>query len=209
MTEETLMKLFSLYRENMGYSAYVTEAMNKYQINTANRARAFLAQLGHECQHLRTLSENLNYSKKGLLAVFPKYFNSASASDYERKPEKIANRVYANRGGNGNEASGDGWRYRGRGGFQITFKDNYKKISLKMKVQHDFVANPDLLSTPEFAFESAAWWWQDAGLNEIADKLNEDDDIAIFTQITRKINGGTNGINDRWNLYLLAKKYIS
>lgn len=121
----------------------------------------------------------------GLLKVFQKYFDRQSAKKYQRKPESIANKVYANRYGNGDVLSGDGWRYRGRGLIQITFKDNYEECSDDMGI--DFVKNPDLLLTPKYATLSAGWYWDSRGLNEYADN-------GDMKRITKLINGGYNRI---------------
>lgn len=191
------------------YSDHLQFAMNRYNITTPNRIRCFLAQLGHESGQLSAVTENLNYSASALRAVFHKYFPTlALAEQYARKPEKIANRVYANRMDNGSEESGDGWKYRGRGLIQLTGKYNYTQATQKMyalPIGVNFVLEPDLLATPTYATQSAAWFWENAGLNNLADKINGGNDEEIMRQITKKINGGYNGWDDRWNLYKRAK----
>jgi putative chitinase len=138
-------------------------------------------------------SENLNYSDKGLNGIFKKYFPTiASTAGYARKPEKIANKVYANRMGNGAEASGDGWKYRGRGPIQLTGKDNYTAFAADVK-RPDVLKNPDLV-VGELAFESALWFFRKNGLLAVADKGVTD---AVITQITKRVNGGTHGLDDR------------
>lgn len=169
------------------------DALNKVlpvnNIDTPLRICHFLAQIIHESGHLKYNSENLNYSASALKSVFKKYFPTDElANQYARKPEMIANRVYANRMGNGNEASGDGWKYRGRGLIQLTGKNNYTACKDEMKI--DIVNNPDLLLVPEYALKSACWFWNKNNLNQYADK----DDIMT---ITKRINGGTNGLEDR------------
>lgn len=164
------------------YVPLLNEYMERYGIDTPKRIAYFLAQLSHESNDFRRLSENLNYSSYGLLKTFPKYFNSLEAKQYERQPQKIANRVYANRYGNGDERSGDGWKYRGRGLLQLTFKANYKK--------YGYESNPDELLTPYGAVESACKFWKVNNLNRFADA----GDIAGLTKV---INGGTNGLGDR------------
>lgn len=162
-----------------------------YGITTPLREAHFMAQIEHE-SGLKPISENLNYSAERLLVVFPKYFISKEdAKRYERKPEKIANRVYANRMGNGNEASGEGWKYRGRGFLQITGKENYHRLSNDTDI--DFLHNPDLLLEEANAMISALWFWKIKGLNKFADA----DDILT---ITKRINGGTNGLAHRKEL---------
>ena len=148
---------------------------------------------------MSAVSENLNYSAEGLLATFPKYFSEAEAQQYARRPPAIANRVYASRYGNGNEASGDGWRYRGRGLVQITFHDNYQLCAVALGLP--LVQQPDLLTDPANAAMSAAWWWKAHGLNALAD-------AGQFQQITRVINGGLNGYSQRLYLYGAAKKAL-
>ncbi|MBN3757244.1 glycoside hydrolase family 19 protein [Paraburkholderia sp. Tr-20389] len=172
---------------------------DKYFINTPLRVAAFLAQCGVESARLTALSENLNYSATGLLTTFPKYFNAVEAAQYERQPQRIANRVYANRYGNGNEASGDGFRFRGRGLLQVTFKDNYaacgKAIALPL------TDHPELLEQPCNAALAAGWYWDSRDLNKLAD-------AGKFEGITRAINGGLNGYSERLALYSAAKRAL-
>ena len=140
--------------------------MQEYEINTDKRVQAFLPTIGHESANFSCVVENLNYSASGLLNYFPKYFNSAQAEEYARKPERIANRVYANRIGNGNEQSGDGWKFRGRGLIQVTGRSNYLACGKGIGV--DLINNPDLLCTPEYAVKSACWWFKNNGCNKLA-----------------------------------------
>lgn len=194
------------------YAIPLRMAMIRYNIDNPNRVRAFLAQIGHESGQLSAVVENLNYSAKALRSVFGKYFKTdAEAEKYARKPEAIANVVYANRLGNGDTKSGDGWRYRGRGLIQITGKSNYNEASQKMyalPLGVDFVDEPELLATPDYAAQSAAWWWENAGLNAIADGLGGANDTEVFKQITKRINGGYNGLDDRLAIYERAKTVI-
>jgi putative chitinase len=160
---------------------------------TPNRAAHFFAQTAHETGGFKAFAENLNYSAKGLRGIFGKYFpTDAIAAQYERKPEKIANRVYASRMGNGPEASGDGWRYRGRGALQLTGKDNYKAFADYCK-RPDVMSNPDLVAT-ELAFESAMFFFERNKLWAICDQGVTD---AAILSLTKKINGGTHGLEDR------------
>ena len=196
-----------LYINNNLYKVKCEEyidALNKVLpengIDTPLRVSHFLAQVIHESGHFKTNVENLNYSASALKSVFKKYFPSDElANQYARQPEKIANRVYANRMGNGPEASGDGWKYRGRGLIQLTGYNNYKNCKDDMHI--DIVKNPDLLLVPEYALKSACWFWNKNNLNQYADK----DDI---TTITKRINGGTNGISDREANLKKAKKIL-
>lgn len=163
---------------------------NSYHVNTPLRIANFMAQIEHE-SGLKPISENLNYSKDGLLKTFPKYFNSNNANFYARKPELIANKVYCNRMGNGNYESGDGWKYRGRGFIQLTGKSNYLMLAKDTRI--DFLNNPDLLLEEANAMIAALWFWGKNNLNLLADN----DDI---NGITKKINGGFNGLEDRKDL---------
>lgn len=169
--------------------------LERYEINTKLRIAHFMAQIEHE-SGLKPISENINYSAEGLLNTFGKYFiNQKKASYYARQPEKIANLVYANRMGNGDENSGEGWKYRGRGFLQITGKINY--FQLHIDTDLDCVRNPDLLLTEANALISALWFWKRNGLNTLADKND-------LKGITRRINGGYNGLEHREKLF---KKY--
>ena len=170
----------------------IPEVASKFQINTPLRVAHFLAQCGHESGGFRVTSENLNYSAKGLNGIFRKYFpTEASAAAYARQPQKIANKVYANRMANGNEASGDGFRFRGRGYIQLTGRDNYTQFGRAIGV--DIPSNPDLVAS-KYALASAAWFWSKNGLNRLADGGATD---AVVTSITRRVNGGTIGLADR------------
>ena len=165
--------------------------LTKSEINTPLRLAHFFAQLEHE-SNLKPIEENLNYSISGLRKIFSKYFPTEFlAKEYARQPEKIANKVYASRMGNGDEKSGDGWKYRGRGFIQITGKNNYK--ALKRAVKIDYINNPDLLLTEPDSMVSAIWFWKTNNLNKFADK----DDIK---NVTRRINGGYNGLKHRKEL---------
>ena len=168
--------------------------LDKNEINTPLRLAHFLTQISHE-SGLKPISENLNYSAKRLLQIFPKYFNTEKAILYANKPQLIANKVYANRMGNGSEDSGEGWKYRGRGFIQITGKENYFRLANDTDL--DCLKNPDLLLDEANAMVSAVWFWNLKGLNKLADK----DDIV---GITKKINGGMNGLEHRKEL---LKKY--
>lgn len=174
----------------------LARAMGVFQINTPPRIAAFLAQIGHESGELRVLEENLNYRADRLLAVFPKYFSEKTAPAYARNPQSIASLVYANRMGNGSVASGDGWKYRGRGLIQITGHDNYAACG--KAVGADLVADPDLLLQPHWAALSAAWFWATHGCNALAD-------AGKFDAITQRINGGQTGAIQRRALWLKIK----
>lgn len=160
---------------------------------TNSQAAHFFGQCAHESGNFKVFSENLNYSADGLTKIFKKYFPTvASTAGYARKPEKIANKVYANRMGNGPESSGDGWKYRGRGPIQLTGKDNYTAFAAAVG-RPDILTNPDIVAG-ELAFESALWFFRKNGLLETA---NKGVSTAVITQITKRVNGGTHGLDDR------------
>ena len=166
-------------------------AMAFYKMSPV-RAAHFFAQTAHESGNFKAFSENLNYSADGLQKIFGKYFDAAAAAKAARNPEKIANRVYANRIRNGNEASGDGWKYRGRGALQLTGKDNYKAFADYLK-KPEIMDNPDLVAT-EYSFESAIFFFEKNKLWAICDQGIND---AAITSLTKRINGGTHGLDDR------------
>lgn len=175
----------------------VRETCERYEILTKERASMFLAQVAHESDSFRRTVENLNYSALGLRRTFGRYFpTDETAQEFARQPEKIANRVYANRLGNGDESSGDGWKYRGRGLIQLTGKDNVRAFSLAYFGDERLVEDPSPLEEPYLAANSAGWFWKSKGLNELADALQ-------FEEVTKRINGGLNGLADRqarWNM---------
>jgi putative chitinase len=178
--------------------AQIPGVMEKFQINTPLRLAHFLAQCGHESGGFRLTKENLNYSAKGLMGIFKKYFtkadktpDTAKAALYERKPEKIANLVYANRMGNGPETSGDGAKYCGRGYIQLTGKDNYTAFG--KSINEDLTVDPTVVAS-KYALLSAAWFFSKNGLHKLADGGATD---AVVTMITKRVNGGTIGLPDR------------
>jgi len=174
-----------------GVLAQIPSVMEKFKIDTPLELAHFLAQCGHESGNFKAVSENLNYSADGLKKIFPKYFPGNLNESYARKPEAIASRVYASRMGNGNEASKEGFRFRGRGYIQLTGKENY--AAFDKFVEDDILANPDLVAT-KYPLLSAAWFFSKNKLNEIASKGADD---ATVTAVTRKVNGGVIGLADR------------
>ena len=179
------------------------ELRNKYRtlfkrkgLTTELRIAHFLAQIEHE-SGLKPISENLNYSAKGLRKTFKKYFTEEEAEEFARKPEAIANRVYGSRMGNGNEESGEGWKYRGRGFIQLTGKNNYTELTKDTGV--DYVTYPELLLNEADAMVAALWFWNKRNLNKYADA----NDIKA---VTKRINGGYNGLEHRKEL---LEKYLS
>jgi putative chitinase len=172
--------------------AMIPDTAAKFQINTPLRLAHFLAQCGHESGGFRLTKENLNYSAKGLMGIFKKYFpTEALAKQYERQPAKIANKVYGGRMGNGPESSGEGAKYCGRGYIQLTGKDNY--IAFGKSIGVDMTINPDLVSS-QYSLLSAAWFFSKNGLHKMADEGSTD---AVVTKITKRVNGGTIGLADR------------
>jgi putative chitinase len=172
--------------------AQLPDTMTKFELNTPLRLAHFLAQAGHESGGFKAVNENLNYGSKGLLSIFKKYFPSTEkALAYERKPEKIANLVYGGRMGNGVEATGEGYKFRGRGYIQLTGKDNYKAFDAV--VTENILETPDLVAT-KYPLLSAAWFFHKNGLHKIADKGATD---AVVTEVTKRVNGGTIGLPDR------------
>ena len=170
--------------------------LDEYQINTPKRVAAFLAQCGHESGGFVFVTENLNYSASGLMRVFPKYFPTQElAKQYERNPRKIASRVYANRMGNGDEASSEGFAYRGRGILQLTGKDNYFWFGASLDLTPEQAS--EYLETFEGAAQSACWFWE-------TNKLNRFVDGNDFKGLTRAINGGYIGLADREHHYDIA-----
>jgi putative chitinase len=184
---------------NNPYLEQWTEALNKilpdYEIDTPQRVAAFIAQSAHESGNFTALHENLNYRAETLRKVFPKYFTDASAAQIASQPNKaelIANRVYANRMGNGTEESGDGFRYCGRGLIQLTGKTNYQAFAESIEIPVEQI--PELLATFEGAVQSACWFWEANNLNQYADS-------GDIVTMTKRINGGTIGLEDRKKHY--------
>lgn len=183
----------------------LVEACALYEITTPARLAAFLAQIGHESSGLSKTTENLNYGANGLTATWPKRFDAATAAEYARQPQRIANKAYADRMGNGPESSRDGWKYRGRGLIQVTGKANYEAVRDLLRDSRkdvpDLVDDPDALSEPRWAALSAAAWWHSRDLNDLADR-------GAFTQITGRINGAQTGAADRKDRYERARKAL-
>jgi putative chitinase len=182
------------------YVEPLAEVIEHYEINTPKRLAAFLAQTAHESGGYNAVKENLNYSAKGLMGIFKKYFpTEALAKQYERQPAKIANRVYANRMGNGPEESGDGFKFCGRGLIQLTGKQNYTRLAKDLEMTLDELVS--FLETPEGAVTSAAWFWDNNNLNKFADS-------GDFVMLTKRINGGTIGLADRQHHYEVALELL-
>ncbi|HGP4162307.1 TPA: glycoside hydrolase family 19 protein [Pseudomonas aeruginosa] len=207
ITEQQLLQIFPNAGHRAGFFVpALNVAMERFGITAPVRGAAFLAQVGHESSQLTRLVENLNYSAQGLAATWPSRYRGADgkpnalALNLARHPQAIANNTYASRNGDGDEASGDGWRYRGRGLLQITGRANYRAAAGGL--DQPLEVEPELLEQPEWAALSAAWWWSTHGLNELADR-------GEFAAITRRINGGLNGHAERQALWERAKRVLS
>jgi len=167
----------------------LNETFQRFEILTPRQQAAFIGQCGHECGNFKTLEENLNYRAATLMKLWPKRFPTVDiAAEFAGKPQRIANKVYASRMGNRDEASGDGWRFRGRGCVQLTGSDSYFHAGKALGV--DFWANPDLVATPQYAALTAGWFWSTRKCNQLAE-------AADWLGLTKKINGGTIGYDDR------------
>lgn len=174
----------------------ICEICPEYGINTPKRLAAFLSQCAHESANFTKIRENLNYSAKSLMKTWPSRFTTIEiANQYARNPEKLANKVYSNRNGNGDEESGDGWKYIGRGLIQLTGKENYMWFSKSIGISVEQM--PDYLSTFEGAVQSACFFWEINNLNELADNRDT-------LKLTKRINGGTTGLADREKKYAIA-----
>jgi putative chitinase len=169
----------------------ITSMADKFNITTNLRLAHFLSQCSHESNNFRALTENLNYSKDGLMRIFPRHFPNNLAESYAHQPERIASRVYGSRMGNGDETSKEGWKYRGRGAIQLTGKQNYEIFS--RFIGEDCVTNPDLVAT-KYPVSSAAFFFNNNNLWTICDEGSTDD---VVTKVTRRVNGGTNGLAHR------------
>jgi putative chitinase len=197
--ELTLEQVKEILHGNPDYKEW-HEALNRilpaYKINTKARIAGFLAQCCHESNNFKVLEENLNYSADGLNKIFPKYFKNAGrdANEYARQPEKIANVVYSNRMGNGSERSGDGWKFRGRGVIQLTGRDNYTNFGKHPHVGRSAEEVIGYLETKRGALASAAWYWESRNINAAAD-------AGDIVKMTKLVNGGTIGLDDRKKHY--------
>jgi putative chitinase len=197
ITGAQFKQLFPRAQDPDSWAQSMNNVFPTYEINTPHRIAAFLAQCGHESGGWTTFEENLNYSAKGLNGIFKKYFPTLeSAQPYERKPQMIANKVYGGRMGNGPESSGDGYKYRGRGPIQLTGKDNYRAFAKEMfEDWENLFENPDwVTSDRDFALMSAIWFWN-------KNKLNVQADSGDIKLMTKKINGGYIGLEDRIHHY--------
>jgi putative chitinase len=193
LTKEQLSKLIPTNPYISEWYDALSILLPDYDINTPKRIAAFIAQCAHESAEFKFIRENLNYRAESLMRVWPRHFpNIEIARQYAHKPEKIANRAYANRMGNGNEASGDGWRFCGRGLIQLTGRNNYELFAESIETPVDEI--PDYLGTFEGASQSACWFWETNNLNKWAD-------TGDMVTLTKKINGGTIGLEDRIKHY--------
>ena len=184
----------------------LNETFDRFQIDTPMRQASFIGQTSHECANFRVLEENLNYRAATLLKLFPRTprrtwgFTPEEAAAYERQPKKIANRIYGNRMNNRDEASGDGFRFRGRGCIQLTGSANYHHAGKALGV--DFIMEPDLVATPKYAAMTAGWFWNTHKINQYAD-------VQDWVTMTKRINGGTIGLDDRIKHIMQALQILS
>jgi putative chitinase len=195
LTQENLAELISGNPYVEHWHRALEAVLPDYDINTPRRVAAFVAQCAHESGGFRFLTENLNYRAESLVKTWPRYFNASNADSYARNPQRIANRAYANRMGNGDEESGDGWRFCGRGLIQLTGRSNYQAFA--DSIETDINDIPNYLATFEGAVQSACWFWETNNLNKWAD-------IGDIVTLTKKINGGTLGLDDRMKHYTHA-----
>ena len=198
--EDTLIALLPRNKDTQEWCELLNEMMPMYEINTEERIAGFIAQCSHESAQFTVLEENLNYSADALGKIFGKYFKDRDAEDYHRQPEKIANVIYANRMGNGDTESGEGYKFRGRGVIQLTGKDNYSRFASACGKDLDEVI--EYLSTKRGALHSALWYWDSRKLNEVADRKD-------IKEMTKKINGGYIGLEDREHHFEKALRLMS
>ena len=190
------------------WCAALNPAAERFEIDSRERWAAWLAQLAHESAGFTRLEESLGYTARRICAVWPRRFPTiASAEPFAGTPEKLANRVYGSRLGNGPEASGDGWRYRGRGLIQLTGRANYRRAGRALSLALE--AFPDQVREPDVAALTAAWFWASRGCNELADDYSDDDDRADWLRICQLINGGTHGLAERTALWARAKAALA
>ena len=200
ITKEQLITIVPSAKVSKANLDVIVETLNHEFGNIKPSMAGFIAQCAHESGGFTRFVENLNYSSERLLVVFPKYFKTpAIAAEYGRKPEKIASRVYASRMGNGPEESGDGWKFRGRGFIQVTGKSNYTECGLS--IEKDLLETPEYLESTEGAILSAIWYWKYRDLDKYARK----DDIV---GMTKAVNGGTHGLQERTAYYEKAKSVL-
>ena len=194
LTKEKIVHLLHGNPEADAWADAAMEILPKYEITTANRIAGFFAQVGHESSGLKTLEENLFYRAETLDKIFPKYFKNAgrNAAEYAKQPEKIANIVYASRMGNGDTASGDGYKFRGRGAIQLTGRENYTNFGKTIGLTAEQVI--DYVQTKKGALESACWYWKSRNLNAACD-------ASDIVKMTKLVNGGTIGLEDRRKHY--------
>ena len=208
LTAEQLSQIMPAVPDPPGWTAVLNRSFAEFEVDSLVRMAAFLAHVAHESNELRTLTENLNYSAAGLRATWPKRFTSdAQAQSFARQPERIADFVYASRLGNGDEASGDGWRFRGRGLLQLTGRSQYRSAGAELELPLE--TQPAVLEQAEPASRSAGLFWLSHGLNELADLSGDRvDDDEDFILITKRINGGTAGLAKRKAYWSLAKQVL-
>jgi putative chitinase len=211
ITQEQLAELLNTSAAQSRAALWIeplNQAMTEWAINTVPRQAAFLAQVLHESGQFKSLVENLHYSALRLRQIWPQRFPTDTiAVQYASNPEKLANKIYAGRLGNGDEASGDGWKYRGRGLIQLTGRDNYQRCEKALKL--DLLTHPELLQEPAGAARSAAWFWAEAKLNALADPKPNGDAHEDFVKICHRINGGSVGLQARIDCWEKTKRVLA
>lgn len=200
MRVELLLKTVMPISPAKAWAEPIKKAFAQAELNTPQRQAAFLAQIAVESGQLTRVTENLNYGASALLRTFPKRFDADTVYDYARFPERIANRAYANRYGNGPESSGDGWRFRGRGPIQITFKDNYRACAEATGIP--CLSHPEFLERPEEGAIAAAWYWTSRRINEAAD-------AGDIVEVTRRVNSGLFHLSHRKAYYEKALSVLT
>lgn len=204
MTPDVISTVMPNCKDPLGWGLSFIDACARFKIDTPDRQAAFIAQVAHESLELTRLEENLRYSPDRLMAVWPNRFPTVEiATKYANNSHGLADFVYANRMGNGDEASGDGWKYRGRGPIMVTGKDWYRRLAVALDAP--LVDCPDGLCTKPLGALSAAYIWMSMDLNTLADDLPNDDDLADFVSISRRINGGTTGMDSRRKYWKRAR----
>lgn len=207
MTPDVIRAVMPNCKDPFGWGLALADACARFKIDTPDRQAAFLAQLAHESLELTRLEENLRYSPDRLMAVWPKRFPTVEiATKYANSPHALADFVYANRMGNGDEASGDGWKYRGRGPIMVTGKDWYRRLTAALGVP--LLDCPDGLCTKAYGSLAAGYIWVSMDLNALADDLPNDDDLADFDSISRRINGGKTGLDSRRKYWGRARRAL-
>lgn len=207
LTQDQLQRMMPACKAAV-WTRLLNDTFTRFGVDCPARAAAFIAQVGHESGDCSRLEEGLNYSAERLMVVWPKRFTVLTKAEAcAHNPSKLANRVYADRMGNGPEGSGDGFKYRGRGLLQLTGRSNYRAAGVALGL--DMEGSPDILQQLPTAALAAGWFWQSRGCNELADMNRGDHEVDDFTRITMLINGGKAGLDDRLGRWARAKRVLT